>query len=1007
MNVRLRAVALCLAVLFTAQAEVTVKEGAYHDLVVSFSPNVNATNGEKIVESLESLFTETSSVLQKAIGLRISGVTFHLPSTWDTSTWENKTLVQASVLPEDQRDLVVDDTVDSAFGTLPTTLQYGGCGVPGRRLTVPVGFLDESTEEDFPKEQLLAREWLKFRYGVFDENGFDGDDMYPLYYNIPGTTEARITECTDPEVEYDFRDTDGNNCSLEIPFASSTNCEIHPKEISQNTTSSLMYYHKELTNMMYVCGKEHNHLDSTPNKQNVLCSGQSIWEILEKSGDFNETKSKDPQSENEEIKFSYRQEAKPRVVLAFEDSANLYNERDMVMFAIHRFLYFLPDGSELGLYKFNKQADEIRALSRLETNRYVDISARFKTKPPDVCSSCALDKAVEALSGKSQVTNQNTIILITGSNSLAINDALFNKYKDVCLKIVVFTRAGDPVVDYDGIISPPGCHSISMIEKEVPDLIYQKLYKSLQESVTQSPTDTKVYEVAAGVMSDTSSLKINFPMLSTSAKYTLWMNKGIELGEINCTKADGNSIELAQDVHKSSIASYTFDPVDDLQEVNCKLDDEENTFTQVEMTSKPGEYIDGEVWVDDPSNGEQMPVIIYAKINYGSYPVQDATVTANVTINGIVHKLELLDNGRGDPDITQGDGIYSRYFVDLSSEGEYEVIVQVSDNSGNSQVGRKGQNPCCGSKVKSTQENKGFFNKSFKTSFHAKQKPENGFKPSRIFDLRVSNFDPQNYIILNWTAPGGEADKGNASSYVIRYFTSRDDIKKYFNNGTLLENSLEPKFHGSEETLEIKLDNFERSKLYYVAIKSLNILRQESDLSNVLEFFFPEDTDATKIDDGTTTDPSVTKQSMSDKKVIGIFIGVLVLVIVLIVAVYLFVHFFVRKPRRKRETTNKENGGVNRNATSPPISLNSIPADVILKHHNEVVSAKSQHKDPPIFKEENLESIDLAAETDGANVSDQRNNVEYSTVQKRQPEPGSHRSLERENALPPKRMTNV
>lgn len=40
-------------------------------------------------------------------------------------------------------------------------------------------------------------------------------------------------------------------------------------------------------------------------------------------------------------------------------------------------------------------------------------------------------------------------------------------------------------------------------------------------------------------------------------------------------------------------------------------------------------------------------------------------------------------------------------------------------------------------------------------------KSENGYKPSKVFDLRVTNYDPLNYIVLNWTAPGGEADNGN------------------------------------------------------------------------------------------------------------------------------------------------------------------------------------------------------------------------------------------------------
>lgn len=42
-----------------------------------------------------------------------------------------------------------------------------------------------------------------------------------------------------------------------------------------------------------------------------------------------------------------------------------------------------------------------------------------------------------------------------------------------------------------------------------------------------------------------------------------------------------------------------------------------------------------------------MPVIIYAKINMGSYPIQDAEVTALVILDGHLDKFSLFDNGRG------------------------------------------------------------------------------------------------------------------------------------------------------------------------------------------------------------------------------------------------------------------------------------------------------------------------------------------------------------------------
>lgn len=44
---------VCLVVLSAVNAEVTVRNGSYHDLVISFSPNVDSENGKSIVESLK------------------------------------------------------------------------------------------------------------------------------------------------------------------------------------------------------------------------------------------------------------------------------------------------------------------------------------------------------------------------------------------------------------------------------------------------------------------------------------------------------------------------------------------------------------------------------------------------------------------------------------------------------------------------------------------------------------------------------------------------------------------------------------------------------------------------------------------------------------------------------------------------------------------------------------------------------------------------------------------
>lgn len=43
----------------------------------------------------------------------------------------------------------------------------------------------------------LAREWAKYRYGVFDEIGYFDDPVYPSCYYSDLTEEIQVNGCSD------------------------------------------------------------------------------------------------------------------------------------------------------------------------------------------------------------------------------------------------------------------------------------------------------------------------------------------------------------------------------------------------------------------------------------------------------------------------------------------------------------------------------------------------------------------------------------------------------------------------------------------------------------------------------------------------------------------------------------------------------------------------------------------------------------------------------------------
>ena len=67
------------------------------------------------------------------------------------------------------------------FGSRPWSLQHGGCAVRGQRVELPYpGLLGDNGTEAGADD--LLRELVKYRFGVFEERGLNGDRLYPLEF---------------------------------------------------------------------------------------------------------------------------------------------------------------------------------------------------------------------------------------------------------------------------------------------------------------------------------------------------------------------------------------------------------------------------------------------------------------------------------------------------------------------------------------------------------------------------------------------------------------------------------------------------------------------------------------------------------------------------------------------------------------------------------------------------------------------------------------------------------
>lgn len=164
---------------------------------------------------------------------------------------------------------------------------------------------------------------------------------------------------------------------------------------------------------------------------------------------------------------------------------------------------------------------------------------------------------------------------------------------------------------------------------------------------------------------------------------------------------------------------------------------------------------------------------------------------------------------------------------------------------------------------------------------------------------------------------------------------------------------------------------------------------KESDLSTIVEVYISnrETTDAPGKDEDES------KISKTSPKTIGLIVGLIVGLIILMILIYVVIYFVIVKPKRKKQQKEKENPIYDRpkrteNKELSPI--NFVSADTLIKHHNEKVKAKTENKEPPIFKEE-----------DFVNRNIQQTN-EPSTSSSDQEQESSHKNPRNGQPFPPK-----
>ena len=183
-----------------------------------------------------------------------------------------------------------------------------------------------------------------------------------------------------------------------------------------------------------------------------------------------------------------------------------------------------------------------------------------------------------------------------------------------------------------------------------------------------------------------------------------------------------------------------------------------------------------EAWTSAGKDGvvDGAAVILYVGVWVGGVPVCGARVTGSLEGRGTgglplpSTTLQFMDSGAGDPDITEGDGVYSKYFSNLHGSSRYSLVVTVASTdespaftvtSGTQSKGQARQN--IGTFTRIVQADS-FIVPALFSNWSLARVP-----PSRILDLSVSVVSSSQQLEFEWSAPGSDYDEGRPTSYLL------------------------------------------------------------------------------------------------------------------------------------------------------------------------------------------------------------------------------------------------
>ena len=809
----------------------------------------------------------------------VSRYRIELPAGWrNTECTMNLNVAEGQI--SRQEDLLVGSQ-NPLLGAQPFAEQFAGCGIRGQRVQVPFSILTDSAEMSAAALNKTVLEVLRWRYGVFTEAGINGDAMYPANATLGLQTVAN------------------EGCTAETQLLNNGFCPIN------------------------------NYNSAASTKQNLLCEEKPAKKVIhDLSAD------KDPvHFTSPEFEYILPSET-ARIVLVIEQSPSMWKQWNSVLSSTFQYINSLAEGVELAILSYTSNTtvhlEPTRVVGGNREGLHYRIPRRVsipEAKGDANCIECALEHAIDI------ATNTTTLVLISSSALDKKSEELMKlgPLANIITRQIVVGTYKDQKQE-NSIVHPASVHTDSLVnddmylinEKQNQLNITSEMNQALA-SLTNNYPSNKFHQETLATVDVEGSFSVE-PSLSSNLWIQILLDETSDInvfeirspsGQVFCfPKYDAGLVYFSllgpreTGVWTYRIKFYASAAAEHKMILECWGSQGTTGSSSIQLTS----------W-SHVTPGVNQPANIYARLEQDGLPVLNARLVALVRLPGQTAndnvepvRVELVDNGSGYPDITQGDGVYSAYFADFSDKpGFYSVTIEAINNSSASVINtRKLENATVTSggsslPLEPSVPLEPFTRFSTSPSFYlnsvaqfyissGKVQKKDTLAPNRITDFRLANyFNNSLFVTLAWSAPGNDFNtNGKAFRYEIRCFTARTSLQEanFNEQGILVHQSLvpTPENPGKEQRCTVGVPWPE--EIFYYAIVAYDEAGNRGKVSNIISVYVKEPI-TTSTEDATTISLEMTDVSKSlhlksflhSESLMYIIAGIISLILIIVVII--------------------------------------------------------------------------------------------------------------------------